>query len=199
MNKKDRFLKFVWPRIEAFLEQFSQASFKNWIGPYIWNEDGDLKRIITNICQEEFGVFSVHNESKVAEFYFKTFKEQVDDNKREKRKTYSIDIDITDVRECQNMDDFRELEHKIFIEVKGISNTMWSVDVKKKIDDYEKDCQKLKEMVDNGFCKYAFAILVDNGDEQGNYSISEKNEYIKELKQKYFPVIPLIWQKKPEN
>lgn len=194
MNEKDRFLNFVWPRIEAFLVQYSQASFKTWIGPYIWNEDGDLKRVITNFCQEEFGIFSVHNESKIAEFYFKKFKEQVDNGEREKRKTFSIDIDITDARECQDMAEFREIEHKIFIEVKGISTTMWAVDVRKKIDGYEKDCAKLNEMVENDFCKYAFAILIDNGDEQGNYSIQNKELYIEELKQKYSPVVPLIWQ-----
>lgn len=195
MNEKEKFLKFVWPRVEKFLDQYSQANFLTWIGPFIWNEDGDLKRTITNICQEEFGLFSVHNESKVAEFYFKKFKNQVEEGVREKRKTFSIDIDITDARECINMEQFRELEHKIFIEVKGISNSMWSVDVQKKIKGYEEDCKKLKEMVDSAFCKYAFAILIDNGDSQGNYNIKNKVSYIDELNQKFSPVIPLIWQK----
>ena len=54
--------------------------------------------------------------------------------------------------------------------------------LEKKIEGYEKDCEKLNEMVDNDFCKYAFAILIDNGDEQGNYSIQNKELYITELK-----------------
>jgi len=72
---------------------------------------------------------------------------------------------------------------------------MWAVDVKKKINSFEEDCKKLKELIDNNFCKYAFAILIDNGNEQGNYNIQNKELHINKLKQKYSPVVPLIWQK----
>ncbi len=195
MNYKDRFLNYVWPRVESFLELYSQATFTSWIGPYMWNEDGDLKRIITRFCEEEFGLLTVHNEAKVAEFYFKTFKDQVESGERQKRKTYSIDIDITDARECKTMEELRNLKHGLFIEVKGIANTMWEIDVRKKIEGFKEDCEKLKEMIKNQFCKYAIAILVDNGDQKGKNHIKDKQNYIQELEKNYLPVVPIIWQK----
>ncbi len=47
------------------------------------------------------------------------------------------------------MDELRDLQHELFIEVKGIANTMWSIDMKMKIEGFRKDCEKLKQMVDN--------------------------------------------------
>lgn len=195
MNYRDRFVNYVWPRVVNFLENYSQATFTTWIGPYMWNEDGDLKRIITRFCEEEFGLLTVHNETKVAEYYSNIFKDQVESGKREKRKTFSIDIDITDARNCKNMEDLRSLEHGLFIELKGIANTMWDIDVKKKIEGFRKDCYKLKLMLDNNFCINAIAILVDNGNHKGNNHIKDKGGFIKQLEQDFSPVVPLIWQK----
>jgi len=195
MNYDDRFIKYIWPRVTNFLDNYSQAVYKTWIGPYMWNEDGDLKRIITRFCEEEFGLLTVHNETRVAEYYSKIFKDQVDSGKREKRKTFSIDIDITDARDCKNMEELRTLEHGLFIELKGISNTMWPIDVNKKIEGFREDCEKLKHMLDNKFCKYAIAILVDNGDQKGDNHVKDKISFIKGLENIYSPVVPLIWQK----
>lgn len=195
MNFRDRFEKYVWPRVVNFLENYSQAVFTTWIGPYIWNEDGDLKRIITRLCEEEFGLLIVHNETKVAKFYSNIFKDQIESGMRAKGKTFSIDLDITDARECKNMEDLRDLKHELFIEIKGIANTMWGVDIKKKIEGFKEDCKELKEMLDNNFCKYAITILVDNGDHQGNNHIKDKSHFIKELENDFSPVLPLIWQK----
>ena len=195
MNYRDRFINYVWPRVITFLENYSQAAFTTWIGPYMWNEDGDLKRIITHFCEEEFGLLTVHNETKVAKFYSKIFKDQVDSGKREKRKTFSIDIVITDARTCKNMEELREMEHELFIELKGIANTSWPVDVERKIIGFKEDCDELKHMLDNKFCKNAIAILVDNGDYKGINYVKNKEGFIKELEQDFSPVVPLIWQK----
>lgn len=195
VNYRDRFENYVWPRVVNFLENYSQATFMTWIGPYMWNEDGDLKRIITRFSEDEFGLLTVHNETKIAKFYSNIFKDQVESGKREKHRTYSVDINITDARDCKNMDDLRDLQHELFIEVKGIANTMWSIDVKRKIEGFREDCEKLKQMIDNMFCKYAIAILVDNGDHQGNNHVKDKSSFIKELENEFFPVVPLIWQK----
>ncbi len=35
MNYRDRFVDYVWPRVENFLENYSQATFTTWIGPYM--------------------------------------------------------------------------------------------------------------------------------------------------------------------
>lgn len=161
----------------------------------MWNEDGDLKRIITRFCEEEFGLLTVHNETRIAEYYSKVFKDQVDSGKREKRKTFSIDIDITDAGDCKNVEDLRNLEHELFIEIKGIANTMWAIDIKKKIEGFKKDCARLKHMIGNKFCKNAIAILVDNGDHEGNNQIKDKTNYLRELENNFSPVTPLIWQK----
>ena len=114
MNFQQRFLEHVWPRIDDFFKKYSQASYKTWFGPIIWNENGDLLRMVTRFCEEEFGIFSVHNEAKVGLNYFKNFEEQFKAGERGKQ-TYSIDIDITDIRECKNLEGFKNLKHGYYL------------------------------------------------------------------------------------
>lgn len=194
LNKKDQFLLNVWPRIEHFLDQYSQASYKQWYGPYIWSEDGDLKRIITRFCEDEFGLLVVHNETSISKRHFLRFEEQL--KIEERKKKLSIDIDITDAREWQNDDDYRSSIHELFIEIKGMKKDLKFNDIEKKREGFKEDCKKLKELIDDGYCKYGIAILIDQGDEEGNSYIHDKDILTQLLSELYSPVIPLIWQKK---
>ena len=108
MNKLERFLKNVWPRIENFLNLYSQANYKDWYGPYIWNEDGDLKRIVTRFCEEEFGFLIVHNEIAIAKYSFENFNEHLQKGIWIKRARLRIDIDITDARDWKNLNDLSD-------------------------------------------------------------------------------------------
>ncbi|MEE9378410.1 MAG: hypothetical protein V3V33_10280 [Candidatus Lokiarchaeia archaeon] len=194
MNTKERYLSNMWPRIEHFLDQYSQASYKQWYGPYIWSEDGDLKRIITHFCEDEFGILVVHNETSISKRHFSRFEEQLKINER--KKMLSIDIDVTDAEEWQNDNDYRNNIHELFIEVKGMKNDLTFNDNDKKIEAFKEDCKKLKGLIDDGYCKYGISILVDQGDKEGNSYIPDKEILIRKMNELYSPVIPLIWQKK---
>ena len=195
MNKQERFLKNVWPQIENFLNHYSQANYKNWYGSYIWNEDGDLKRIVTHFCEKEFGFLIVHNEIAIAKYSFENFNEHLQKGIWIKRARLRIDIDITDARDWKNLNDFKKNKHELFIELKALKNDLTFSDNKKKINSFEKDCIKLKKLINYDYCEYGIAILVDHGDKNGNHYINNKKEFLEDLKTKYTPVIPLIWQK----
>ena len=204
MNELDRFKKKVWPKIERFYSKQGPANYpgylkgKGWHGPYVWSENGDTVRIITRFCEEEFGIHSVHNESKVDGFRFKNF-----NPKKDKRK--SIDIDITDASICKNSDKFRELEHGLFIEVKHVSKGCIWVDHARKIEGFINDCEKLKEEKGKRV-KYCIAILIDDGDGSGDpylekYIESKGYKNTKNFKDKIKRkgVNPLILQWKKEK
>ncbi len=202
MNKQEQFLKNVWPKIVEFLDHYSQANYKGWYGPYIWSENGDLKRIITRFCEDEFGILTIHNETRIAKYTFRQFEEDLNKGLWDtiKRKTtkggFAIDIDVTDATKWQNNQDFINTKHTLFIEVKGLMNEYkWGEPKRKKIPGFEDDCEKLKKLIDNGYCHFGIVILIDQGDQNDNNYISNKKQKIKELTEKFSPVIPLIWQK----
>ena len=197
MNEKQRFLKKVWPRVVDFFDRFGSANYtgyiggekQGWHGPHIWSENGDTLRVITKFCEGEFGFLNVHNESKIDKFQFLNFKPD------EGRK--SIDIDITDASDCDNCEEFRKLTHTLFIEVKhAFKASTFIFDVKRKIDGFKEDCQKLQYQIQKDRCKYAVAILIDDGDDKGQPYTGDANSLIIEIKEKYPDVKPLIWQKK---
>lgn len=202
MNEKERFLVKVWPRITEFLDRFGSANYtgyigsekQGWFGPYIWSENGDTLRVITRFCEDEFGFLNVHNESKIDKFRFANF------NENEGWK--SIDIDVTDASECSERDDykkFRNLTHTLFIEVKQIQkgSSMYRV-YEKKMVGFHYDCIKLCEQVKKGRCKYAIAILIDDGeiddgDLKGKPYVTDK--FIDKMKSSFPSVEILVWQK----
>ena len=196
MNILEEFQTYVWPNIVKFLNENSQARYttQGWYGPCIWSEDGDIKRIVTWFCQKKFGLINVHNETKIANYTFSRFKE--DYEKRIITSRQRIDIDVTDASNWKNNDDFMNNSHGLFIEVKGIRNNhTWGEPKRHKIPGFEKDCEKLKILIDNQYCKFGVAILVDQGDKKGKCYIHDKEKMINTLKAKYSPVVPLIWQK----
>lgn len=195
MNTLEQFQTNVWPKIVEFLNENSQAKYthQGWYGPCIWSEDGDIKRIITRFCEDEFGLICVHNETKIAKYTFSRFKEDYENRVLKSRQR--IDIDITDASSWKKNYDFMNNTHDLFIEVKGLRNNhTWSEPRRHKIPGFEKDCAKLKILIDNDYCKHGVAILVDQGDKNGNYYILDKKDKLEGLKTKYSPVVPLIWQ-----
>ena len=195
MDILEKFLKCVWPEIVTFLNNNSQANYtsKGWYGPCIWSEDGDIKRIITRFCDAYFGPTLVHNETKIASYTFARFAE--DYKNRVIKSRQRIDIDVTDASSWKNNHDFINMPHDLFIEVKGISNNhTWGEPKRKKIPGFRCDCAKLKILIDHGYCKSGVAFLVDQGDKNSKNYILNKDEKEKELKKRYSPVVPLIWQ-----
>lgn len=196
MDEKQRFLRKVWPRVAEFFDQFGPANYtgylggkeQGWLGPYIWSENGDTVRVITRFCEDEFGFLNVHNESKIDQFQYQNFKPG--------ERTKSIDIDITDASNCGDHEDFRRLTHALFIEVKQISKGCIYKDYERKIDGFKGDCAKLQDQIGKSRCKYAIAILIDDGDLKGQPYVKDAHCLITELKEKYQDVEPLIWQKK---
>jgi hypothetical protein len=206
MNEKERFLVKVWPRITEFFDRFGSANYAGvvgikekvlsgpgWLGPYIWSENGDTLRIITRFCEDEFGFLHVHNESKIDRFRFANF------NENESWK--SIDIDVTNASECSERDDyekFRNLTHTLFIEVKQIikGNNMYR-GYEKKMVGFHYDCIKLCEQVKKGRCKYAIAILIDDGDLDGKPYVP--SEFIEKMRRSFPSVEILVWQKKGDK
>lgn len=81
MDEKQRFLEKVWPRVVEFFDRFGSANYtgyfggekQGWLGPYIWSENGDTVRVITKLCEDEFGFLNVHNESKIDRFQYQNF------------------------------------------------------------------------------------------------------------------------------
>lgn len=197
MNKKDKFVKYVWPRIENFFDLYSQSTYQNWYGPYIWNENGDINRIITRFCEEEYGFLVVHNETVIAKYTSYQFEKDLNKGiwEKEKKKSLRIDLDITDARHWENNEDFKNAKHELFIEIKGLKIDHYFGEPKKKILSFKEDCERLKKLIDNVYCKYGIAILIDQGNTEGNNYVQDKESLIKELQIKYNPVIPLIWQK----
>ncbi|KKM73663.1 hypothetical protein LCGC14_1408180 [marine sediment metagenome] len=196
MDKQELFLKNIWPKIVKFLDQYSQANYKGWYGPYIWSEDGDLKRLITRFCEDDFGVLQVHNETRIAKYTFSQFELDRSNGLWGNKKGFAIDIDITDAATWKGPEDFRNSTHELFIEVKGLMNKYTYGEPKtKKIPGFEKDCEKLKKLIDNGYCQYGIAILIDQGDQSGNHYVTDKDKKMQELRKDFSPVIPLIWQK----
>jgi len=197
MNEKEQFLKKVWPKVVEFFGQFGPANYtgylggkkQGWLGPYVWSEDGDVVRIITKFCEDEFGFLNVHNESPIDKFRYENF-----ERCHEKREF--IDVDVTDASDCKSEEDFRKLTHTLFIEVKHISKGSIYKDPEKKINGFCYDCAKLQHKIKEGRCKYAIAILIDDGDLKGESYVKNVNYFIEELKEKYPDVTPLIWQKK---
>jgi len=196
MNEKDRFIIKVWPRITEFFDRFGSANYtgylggekQGWFGPYIWSENGDTLRVITRFCEDEFGFLNVHNESKIDRFMYANF--------RDDESWKSIDIDITDASECSKCDDyekFRNLKHTLFIEVKHIQKGGIFREREKKMMGFYYDCLKLCEQVKKGRCKYAIAILIDDGDLKGKPYIS--SEFIEKMKSSFLFVEILVWQK----
>jgi hypothetical protein len=193
MNEKDRFIIKVWPRISDFFDRFGSANYDGflgsvklgWHGPYIWSENGDTLRIITKFCEDEFGFLNVHNESKIDRLMFANFNE----NKGWK----SIDIDITDASGCKSYEEFRNLTHTLFIEIKQITKGMIFNDPKKKMDSFQYDCVKLREQLRKNRCKYAIAILIDDGDLKGNPYVPKS--FIENIKNSFPSVEILVWQK----
>ena len=55
------------------------------------------------------------------------------------------------------------------------------------------DCIKLCEQVKKGRCKYAIAILIDDGDLKGKPFVS--SEFIENMKSLFPSVEILVWQK----
>ncbi len=101
----------------------------------------------------------------------------------------------TNASEWENNYHFMNKRHDLFIEVKGLCNNhTWNEPKKHKIPGFEKDCAKLKILIDNHYCEFGVAILVDQCDKTGEYYITEKEEMLEDLKKKYSPVVPLIWQ-----
>ena len=200
MNEKYRFIIKVWPRITEFFDRFGSANYagyldgekQGWFGPYIWSENGDTLRVITRFCEDEFGFLNVHNESKIDRFMYANF--------RDDESWKSIDIDITDASECSKCDDyekFRNLKHKLFIEVKHIQKGGIFREREKKMMGFYYDCIKLCEQVKKGRCKYAIAILIDDGDLKGKPYIS--SEFIEKMKNSFLSVEILVWQKKGDK
>jgi hypothetical protein len=193
MNEKERFLVKVWPRITEFLDRFGSANYtgyigsekQGWFGPYIWSENGDTLRVITRFCEDEFGFLNVHNESKIDKFRFEDF----DENEGRK----SIDIDITDASDCRSYEEFRNLTHKLFIEIKQITKGMIFNDPKKKMMSFQYDCIKLCEQLKKERCKYAIAILIDDGDLKGKPYVQK--EFIEKIRSSFPSVEILVWQK----
>lgn len=181
-----------------FFDQFGSANYigylggneQGWLGPYIWSENGDALRVITRLCEDEFGFLNVHNESKINKFQYENFDSATEDRE-------SIDIDVTDASNCDNHEDFRKLTHTLFIEVKQILKGSIFRDPEMKVSGFEEDCAKLQHQIDKGRCKYAITILIDDGDLKGQPYVEDAGCLIKELKERYPDVEPLIWQKKP--
>jgi len=196
MNEKERFLKKVWPRIEEFFDRFGSANYEGflggddpgWMGPYIWSENGDTLRVITRFCEDEFGFLNVHNESKIGKFMYANFEEG--------EKRMSIDIDITDASVCNNFKEFRKLKHALFIEVKEVQKGSIFKDPEKRKDGFKYDCGKLQEQINKERCKYAIAILIDDGDLSSEFYVKDADSWIIELKNEFRDIEPLIWQKK---
>jgi hypothetical protein len=196
LNERERFLKKVWPRIEEFYNRFGPANYEGfiagdeqgWFGPYVWSENGDAVRIITKFCEDEFGFLNVHNESKIDKFVYENFE------KDEKWK--SIDIDVTDASMCDNSYEFRKLRHGLFIEVKEILKGGMFKDHERKIDGFMYDCKKLQEQIDKGRCKYAIAILIDDGYLNGEPYVKDTGNLIIKLNEDSPDVKLIIWQKK---
>lgn len=154
----DRFVSNVWPKVTEFLSKHGGHMYDGyvgrekgwgWHGPYVWSEDGDLKRVITRFCEDEFGFLNVHNESKISQMSFKSFN---GDNK-------SIDIDVTNAQACETADEFRSMSHGLFIEVKMFQKGSKASD--EAIAKYLSDCKKLLEEVNAGRCRAGVAVLVD--------------------------------------
>ena len=186
MNILEEFQTDVWPKIVEFLNENSQAKYtpQGWYGPCIWSEDGDIKRIITRFCEDKFTPTLVHNETKIAKYTFSRFKE--DYEKRILKSRQRIDIDITDASSWENNYDFMNKPHGLFIEVKGLRNNhTWGEPARHIIPGFEKDCAKLKILIDNHYCEFGVAILVDQGDKTGKYYIPDKEDLLEELKVKY--------------
>ena len=195
MNLLEQFQTEVWPKIVEFLNENSQAKYtpQGWYGPCIWSEDGDIKRIITKFCEDKFGLTNVHNETKIAKYTFSRFKE--DYEKKLLKSRQRVDIDITDASEWENNYHFMNNPHGLFIEVKGLRNNhTWGEPKRHKIPGFQNDCNKLKILIENHYCNYGVAILVDQGDKTGKYYITDKDKMLEDLKIKFSPVVPLIWQ-----
>ena len=83
----------------------------------------------------------------------------------------------------------------LFIEIKGLRNNhTWNEPHRHKIPGFEKDCEKLKILIEHNYCQFGVAILVDQGDKNGKNYIYNVSNKLKELQSKYYPVVPLIWQ-----
>lgn len=201
MNEKERFLKNVWPKIAKFLNEKGPANYsgylgpkeQGWRGPYIWSENGDTVRMITRFCEEEFGVWNVHNECKVNKFMFEKY------NFKKEKARKSIDIDVTDATGYVSFKQFRESPHTLFVEVKHIFKGAIRKDPTKKIEGFKKDCKKLQEEIRNKRCKYAIAIIIDDGDREGNNYIQDAPGLIASMKNVNKDVEPLIWQRQVKD
>jgi len=214
VNEKERFLKNVWPRVTEFLNEKGPANYsgfiagieQGWRGPYIWSENGDLVRLITRYCEDEFGFPSVHNECKIDKFMFLSYNPKLEKTRK------SIDIDITNAEECEDwvLDPndprkdkgyikFRKLQHTLFIEVKHIFKGAIRKDPAKKIQGFVEDCKRLQEEIRNKRCKYAIAIIIDDGDRKGNNYIQDAPGLIASMKNVNKDVEPLIWQRQVKD
>ncbi|HDH28486.1 MAG TPA: hypothetical protein ENH13_05080 [Euryarchaeota archaeon] len=197
MNEKERFTKYVWPKVKDFFNKYGPANYdgyqkgKGWLGPYIWSENGDTVKVITRFCEEEFGWDIVHNESKICKYMYANFPLKGETAKERK----SIDIDITNAKKCKNAKDFRNLKHTLFIEVKHIKKGAIYNDPNKKKEGFINDCAKLQKQLDLKRCGYAIAILIDDGDENGEPFIKKCDKLKNEIKKCCPDVEPLIWQK----
>lgn len=198
MDEKERFIQIIWPQVSQFLHEcggwrydgYLGGTKQGWLGPYIWNEDGDLKRIITRYCENEFGCNAVHNESKIDKFRYANFQHSENDERE------SVDIDITDATGCKNAESFRQLKHSLFIEVKHISKGKIFNDARKKIEGFLEDCRKLSHQVKYERVKHAIAVLVDDGDLDQRSYIQQSEGGLDSLNRetaKYEHVTPLIW------
>jgi hypothetical protein len=200
MNLAKTFKKEVWPRVERDLKARGSQKYTGftgrekewgWQGPYIWSENGDLKRLIARRCERTFGCWSVHTESKIDQFMYESFK------KSERWK--SIDIDVTPVDRIEKFKkkkdahkEFRKHTHGLFIEVKRIAKGQQYQ--KRYIEAFKKDCEKLHKQLTckpQPRCEYAVAVL---SDEHG-YFRSKKAvcAFVKKLKNKYQGVNILVW------
>lgn len=191
----DRFVQNVWPKITEFVSEYGGQTYDGylgpengwgWHGPFVWSEDGDLKRVITKLCEDEFGFLNVHNESKVSQMAFEEYS----------GKSKSIDIDVTNAQSVTSRQEFRKLRHGLFVEVKMFQKG--SSGSGEAVAKYLMDCEKLHEEVKAGRCHEAIAIVVDEGDQYGTSYITKWEEQTKQRLEvevkKYAPVVSLCWR-----
>lgn len=107
----------------------------------------------------------IHNETAIAGYTFARFKDDLKNGIFKNR--LKIDIDITEASSWKNKFDFINITHGLFIEVKGLRNDHSWTEPKRKREGFISDCEKLRKLINNEYCKYGIAIIVDQGDKDG--------------------------------
>jgi hypothetical protein len=90
----------------------------------------------------------------------------------ERRERKYIDIDIIDPAKYANGVKLQTATHDIFVEVKWISQGMWDVGIKRRVEGVFLDYKKLVSQVRENRCEMGYVCVVD--DESSKSELSKK-------------------------